>query len=256
MEPPGGAVPGSGGAMNTDRRMRLWSQVAGNAQGAPVGVEHVCAAVISATGVDGVAVTAVLRDGLRETVYASDAIVSELAESTLTLGEGPGVDALAGGPVLVADLTSVDSLARWPVFAPAAVHAGAAAMFALPLRVGAVHVGVMDLYCAEPVVLFGERLADVLVLADTACALLLDAAQHDRPRPSGRRPEPAGLAHPEVHQATGMVTVQLGVTAAVALIRLRAYAYAHDRRLREVAEDVVARRLRFRPDPDGGRGER
>jgi hypothetical protein len=48
-----------------------------------------------------------------------------------------------------------------------------------------------------------------------------------------------------------MITVQLGVSAAVALTRLRAYAYAHDRRLRDVAEDVVARRLRFDPDRDG-----
>jgi hypothetical protein len=107
----------------------------------------------------------------------------------------------------------------------------------------------MDLYRAQPGGLDGERLADALLLADTACALLLDAAQPDRPGLNGRGPESAGLAHPEVHQATGMIIVQLGVTAAVALIRLRAYAYAHDRRLRDVAGDVVARRLRFHPDP-------
>ena len=45
-----------------------------------------------------------------------------------------------------------------------------------------------------------------------------------------------------------MIIVQLGVDAAIALVRLRAYAYAHDRRLRDVAGDVVARRLRFDPD--------
>jgi hypothetical protein len=49
-----------------------------------------------------------------------------------------------------------------------------------------------------------------------------------------------------------MVSVQLGVTAAIALVRLRAHAYANGRRLREVAGDVVARRMRFDPDPDGG----
>jgi hypothetical protein len=257
MKPPSaGAVSGSGGAMNTDRRLRLWSQVVEHAHGAPGGVEHVCAAVKSATGVDGAAVTAVLGSGLRETVYASDQIASELEELTLTLGQGPGVDAFAGGPALAADLTTSECLARWPAFAPAAAHTGAAAMFALPLRVGAIHVGVMDLYRAQPGGLDGERLADALLLADTACALLLDAAQHDRPHPNGRRPEPAGPAHPEVHQATGMIIVQLGVNAAVALIRLRAYAYAHDRRLRDVAGDVVARRLRFDPDPDGDHGAR
>jgi hypothetical protein len=55
-----------------------------------------------------------------------------------------------------------------------------------------------------------------------------------------------------VHQATGMITVQLGVSMAVALVRLRAHAYAHDRRLRDVAADVVARRLRFDPDAETG----
>jgi hypothetical protein len=245
-----------GVAMNTDRRMRLWSQVVAHAHGGPVTVEHVCATVMSAVGVDGAAVTVVLSAGPRETVYATDQVASELEELTLTLGEGPGVDAFAGGPALVADLTAPQCLARWPMFAPAAASAGASAMFALPLQVGAIRVGVMTLYRAQPGRLDGEQLADALMLADTACALLLDAAQHDRPHPDERQPEQAGLAHPEVHQATGMITVQLGVTAAVALIRLRAYAYAHDRRLREVAGDVVARRLRFRPDQDEGLVER
>jgi hypothetical protein len=34
------------------------------------------------------------------------------------------------------------------------------------------------------------------------------------------------------------------------LARLRGYAFGHDRRLGSVAADVVARRLRFRPDTD------
>jgi hypothetical protein len=90
--------------------------------------------------------------------------------------------------------------------------------------------------------------ADALLLADTACALLLDAAGVNARRADRAMPEAATLQHPEVHQATGMIIGQLGVTATVALIRLRAYAYAHDRRLRDVAADVVARRLRFHPD--------
>lgn len=230
----------------------MWSLIVEHAQGGPVGVEHVCAAVMSATGVDGAAVTVVLSNGSRETVYASDQVASDLEELTLTLGEGPGVDAVAGGPALVADLTAPDCLARWPVFAPAAAHTGVRAVFALPLQVGAVRSGVMDLYRAQPGGLDGEQLADALAFADSACALLLDAAHHDRPRPDGRWPEQVGLRHPEVHQATGMITVQLGVTATVALIRLRAYAYSNDRRLRDVAGDVVARRLRFAPDLDEG----
>jgi ANTAR domain len=158
------------------------------------------------------------------------------------------VDAHACGPALVADLTARDCLARWPMFAPAAVQIGVRAVFALPVQVGAIRLGVLDLYRAPPGDLDRQQLADALVLADTACALLLDEARIDESRANGHWPERAGPQHPEVHQATGMIIVQLGVTVAVAFIRLRAYAYAHDRRLSDVAQDVVARRLRFGVD--------
>ena len=47
-----------------------------------------------------------------------------------------------------------------------------------------------------------------------------------------------------------MLTVQLGVPVTEAFARLRAYAYSEDRRLADVASDIVARRLRLDPDPD------
>jgi hypothetical protein len=230
--------------------MRLWSLVVEQAHGGSAEVGHVCAAAMSATGVESAAITVMLPAVARETVYASDEVASELEELTATLGEGPSVDAFGGGPVLVADLRAPECLVRWPVFAPAAVDAGVCAVFALPLQVGAIRLGVLDLYRARPGDLDSEQLADALMLADTACALLLDGAQRDGSHVNGRRPERAALQHPEVHQATGMIIAQLGVSAAVALIRLRAYAYAHDRRLRDVARDVVARRLRFHADGD------
>jgi hypothetical protein len=59
----------------------------------------------------------------------------------------------------------------------------------------------------------------------------------------GQPPELAGH-RAEIDQATGMLTEQLGVGIAAAFIRLRAYAYANDLRLTD-----VARRLRLQPDP-------
>jgi hypothetical protein len=236
-------------AVNGERRMRLWSLVVQQARGRSVAAEDACNAAIMATGVDSGAVT-VIVNGARETVYASDG-ASELEELALVLGEGPCVDAYASGPVLVADLTASECLTRWPGFAPAAAEAGCRAVFALPLQVGGINLGVLDLYRAQAGELDRERVADALGLADTVCALLLDGAHGDDL--GNRQPEQTRLQHPEVHQATGMIIVQLGVTAAVALIRLRAYAYAHDRRLHEVARDVVARRLHFGPEEDGAR---
>lgn len=238
--------------MSTARRMRLWGLVVERASGGPVTVEHACTVAIAATGADGAAVAVVLGASSRETLYAGDGIAADVEDLTTTLGEGPGADALGGGPALAPDLATAQSLARWPAFAPAAVELGVRAIFALPLQVGAIRLGVLDLYRVDPGELDHEQLIDALLLADTVCALLLDAYGREAPPAYGREPESAGLQHPEVHQATGMVSVQLGLTVAMALVRLRAYAYAHDRRLHDVARDVVARRLRFDPDRDCG----
>jgi hypothetical protein len=244
--------------MSTDRRLRLWELVVKHARGTPVTIEDVCAVMVTAAGVDGAAVTVTLSAGARETLYASDPVASDLTELALTLGEGPSVEGSAGTPALVADLATVESMARWPIFAPLAFAAGARAVFALPLQVGGIRLGVIDLYRGRPGPLSKEQVADGLTLADTACAMLIDSTRADNAQgdatqrtgrgANGRVPEHVGLQHPEVHQATGMIIAQLGVTAAVALVRLRAYAYANDRRLRDVARDVVARRLRFPSD--------
>ena len=94
-------------------------------------------------------------------------------------------------------------------------------------------------------------MADALTFAETVSVLLLDGAagmQPDTAELTWQRDDPT--AHQaQVHQATGMIIVQLGVPAETAFARLRAYAYAHDRPLGEVARDVVQRRMRFDPDP-------
>jgi hypothetical protein len=153
--------------------------------------------------------------------------------------------------VLAADLRAADFLARWPVFTPAALDSGAGAVFAMPLQVGAIRVGVLDLYRTRPGPLSPHELADALAFAETAGMLLLDTAagvQPDTAELAWQRDDPT--AHQaQVHQATGMILVQLGVSAEAAFARLRAYAYAYDRRLGDVARDVVERRLRFDPDP-------
>jgi hypothetical protein len=237
--------------MPTDRRVKLWRLVVEQAHGDPVTIDHVCAAMRVVAGVDGVSVTVTLPAGPRETVYASNRVATDLAELALTVGEGPSLSAAGGGPVLAADLTTSERRAEWPAFAAAADAMGVRAVFALPLQVGGVRLGVIDLHRGHAGPLSREQVESALLLADTACALLIDAADKTVPTQPGREPERARLQHPEVHQATGMIIAQLGVSAAVALVRLRAYAYAHDRRLRDVARDVVARRLRFDPDEPG-----
>jgi hypothetical protein len=189
---------------------------------------------------------------VRETVHATDRVAGELEEWQLTFGQGPCVDAFSdGGPVLAGNLNAADCVARWPVFTPAALGSGALAVFALPLQVGAIRLGVLDLYRNRSGSLSPHELADALAFAETAGILLLDTAagvQPDTAELAWQRDDPTA-DQAQVHQATGMILVQLGVGAEAAFARLRAYAYANDRRLGDVARDVVERRLRFAPDP-------
>jgi len=221
-----------------------------------VSTADVCAAVVPGVQVTGAWLSAARDAQAGHLMQVTDKVSRQLAELQLTLGEGPLLDASAsGGPVLASDLADRESGTRWPAFASAACRAGAAAVFVFPLVVGAIRAGVLGLYRDQPGPLSDYQLGDALVFADTATMLLLDA--QDRAGGStgpggGPGGQPADLAshRAEVDQATGMLTEQLGVSITDAFVRLRAYAYANDLQLAEVARDIVARRLRLFPDPD------
>jgi ANTAR domain len=243
------------------RRVVVWGLVAACAagHGRRVSVADVCAVAVSSAEVSGAWVIAASGDGSDFVMHVTDSVSEQLAELQLMLGEGPCHDALAfAAPVLGGDLGDDQSGRRWPVFAPAAFEAGAGAVFAFPLTIGAIRAGVMGLYRSSPGQLAIAQLGDCLILADTATVLLLDGlghgadgmAKNDGAALNGQSPDLA-LHRAEIDQATGMLTVQLGVTAADAFVRLRAYAYARDRRLADVARDIVTRRLRLHPDPPG-----
>jgi hypothetical protein len=249
--------------MPQSRSARIQALVAEQAalRGARVGVVDVCTAAVAALPVGGAGVSAMSRTAASHPLCSTDDISQQLEELQLTLGEGPCVDAFThGSAVLTPDLRTDELQDRWPVFADAALEAGALAVFALPLQMGAISPGVLDLYSRVPVQLDGEELADALAFADIATLVLLDTQIDETGAAAGGmlldgRFEDLGAYRAEIDQATGMLTVQLGVGIEEAFVRLRAYAYAQGRRLAEVAADVVARRLSFSPDTDPDQGD-
>lgn len=251
--------------MNEGRPAVLWGLVAARAAaaGRRVSVADVCAVTVKSAGVSGAWVAAASDREPDFVVCVTDPVCEQLAELQLTLGEGPCHDVLAfAAPVLAADLDEEQSGRRWPGFAAQARRLGAGAVFAFPLTIGAIRAGVMGLYRGSPGPLPDRCFGDGLILADAATMLLLDglgrgadatAAAADGPVLDGQSPDLA-LHRAEIDQATGMLTVQLGLPIAEAFARLRAYAYAQDRRLADVASDIVARRLRLADDPDRASG--
>jgi hypothetical protein len=202
---------------------------------------------VEGVDIDGAAISLHTASSLRETVFASDAIAEMLEDLQFSLGEGACIDAATTGRLaLVDDLNETAQTRRWPVYATAVVErTGVRAIFALPLQWGVVDLGVLDLYRCTPGSLERAQLRDALSAADAATLMMFGL----RTDPADERAWDRSWGdRAEIHQATGMVVAQLGISATDAFARLRARAFAEQRLLREVAHDVVARRLRFTKD--------
>lgn len=233
--------------MATGRRARILTELY------PIGatgleatrLAQVCASV---TGATGAGLMLMSGDVSRGSVAATDDVSTLIEDLQFSLGEGPCVDAFRlDAPVLEPDLADPD-VPRWLAFTPPAVEAGARAVFGFPLQVGTVRLGALNLYDDRPGGLSEDRHADALVMADIAAQALLIMQAHALPGALAVELEAGSNFQYVVHQASGMVAAQLDVSVAQALIRLRAYAFAEARPLRDVADDVVARRLRFEDD--------
>jgi GAF domain-containing protein len=206
---------------------------------------RVCEACPGLAGVTGAGIMLMSGDVHRGTLSASDEVSRLMEELQYTLGEGPCVDAFRQDRV-VAELDLAGPLARrWGAFGPAALRAGARAVFGFPLGVGGVRLGALNLYRNRPGPLSEEQHADMLVLAGVAARWVLRAQAGAAPGAVAMELEAGADLHFAVHNAAGIVSVQEGTSVADALIRLRAFAFANDRRLADVAGDVIARTLRL-----------
>lgn len=231
-----------------ERRARALATLVAHGGGAAA-LGAACAAGLSR--LDGAGVTLIAREGSRERLCATDEVVSRLDELQLMTAEGPGVDAFSrGGPVLTPDLAAPDARRRWPVFAPAARLAGAAALFVFPMQVGAIRLGVVSWYRGTPGPMDPTELADALIFTDLATVVLLREQSEENQRGAHDGADTYPLLRAKVQQATGMISVQLGVGLDAALSRLRSYALAAERPIDEVAEDVISHQVRFTTGPE------
>jgi hypothetical protein len=196
-------------------------------------------------GVTGAGVMLMSGEVPRGSLCTSNKVSQLIEELQYTLGEGPCVDAYQQDRVVTEPDLADPVTRRWPVFTPPALEAGARAVFGFPLRVGTVRLGALNLYRDCPGPLGGDQHADALVIADVAARWVLEAQAGAPFGAVAEELEAGANFHFVVHNAAGMVSVQEGISVTEALIRLRAFAFSNDRLLADVAEDVVARRLRL-----------
>jgi len=231
---------GDAGAWTTARQAMSAAVADESLSGLPAALQRICRAATSSLPLSG-AVVQVITEAREVAVLASSDPASRLlGEITFTVGEGPCLDAFTmGRPVLVPDLLG-EGHRRWPGYVSAIREGGLRATYALPLHVGAVRLGVLELYGARVHSLSTAELSLSLVFAHVATDILLEPPSGSSAELLGDR-SGEGLGHwVEIHQAQGMVTVDLGLDLAGALSLMRAHAFSRDVPLLEVARMILA----------------
>jgi len=230
--------------MADDRLARILSGMAakGGDRRSAIGL---CEASTDILGVSGAGVMLMSGDLPLGSLCATNAVSALIEDLQYTMGEGPCVDAYQHDQVVVEPDLAAPTVARWLAFTPRALQAGARAMFGFPLRVGATRLGALNLYQDQPGLLSDDKFADALVVADLIADWVLVTQASAPPGTLAKELESSANFHFVVHNAAGAVSVQLGISVAEAMLRLRAHAFGNERPLEDVARDVMERRLRF-----------
>lgn len=156
--------------------------------------------------------------------------------------EGPCLDCFQeAAPVVSTDLPTDRD--RWPRFVPAALDLGYHGILALPLRLRDRVLGGLNLFYDQA----GEAVAADRVLgqalADIATIGLVQERTVRESLGLADQLQTALNARIAIEQAKGVLSERAGLEVDQAYERLRGYARSHNRRLREVAHDLLDGRL-------------
>lgn len=204
-----------------------------------------------------------LVDGCEELLDASDAGILladptgelELIASTseaadlvevMHLGaeSGPCIECfLTGAAVSVPDIAADAN--RWPLFRQAALESGFAAIEAIPMRLRNTTIGTLNLLRSSQGAMPDADLSAARAFADVATiGILHERTLREKESLAGQL-QTALNSRVMIEQAKGVVSFTADVPIPEAFTMIRSYARRHGLRLREVAERVVSRELRF-----------
>jgi ANTAR domain/GAF domain len=234
----------AGDGFDRDRIGRVRAQLGAGASDPALSL---CAASASFVRVAGAGIVLVAGGRTLGSVCASDPMTEAVEDIQFSLGEGPGMDAFRQkSPIFVPDLASPE-VTRWSGFREAALRAGVCAVFGFPMLVGPVCIGALNLYHDRAGELTSDQIADAAAVAQVATETVMGWQAAAAVGSLAWQLEQVPTHQAVIHQASGMIAVQIGISVEDGLDLLRAHAFAEGHPLSSVAEAVVTRRLRFRP---------
>jgi GAF domain-containing protein len=181
------------------------------------------------------------------TVASSDDFANEVDEVQYNHGEGPCLESLRTGAVVY--VQEMHTELRWPGYRDHATAAGVRSSLSLPLAVAGVVIGALNMYSTQPNA-FDERLRQQLAMfaaqAAAALAMVLRQARQDQ---TATQLEQALASRTTIDQAMGILMAQQRCTADEAFALLRAHSQNSNRKIRDVAADLIHRVTGELPKP-------
>jgi transcriptional regulator with GAF, ATPase, and Fis domain len=177
-----------------------------------------------------------IEDGLVSTPVHTDPIVVEIDALQHLTGQGPCLDAITEQIIFYAEDLSIDE--RWSHFGPQATSAGIRSVLALPLADEA-RRGAINLYARYPSAFGVVDRGKAAILASLATLALSAAHLHENEERRAENLHTALRTRELIGQAEGILMQRERITANEAFDILRRASQHLNRKLREVAQDVV-----------------
>lgn len=179
------------------------------------------------------------RDGRPLTVASSDARAEEVDEVQYGADEGPCLQTLRTGAAV--DVPDLSTDGRWPKYQPHALDHGVRSSLSLPLAVDGSTVGALNLYGYQPAAFDGAARRQVELFAAQAAAALTLVLRTIGLVEDRANLEQALISRTVIDQAVGILMAQQGCTGDEAFGLLRAHSQNNNRKLRDVAADLITR---------------
>jgi len=152
--------------------------------------------------------------------------------------EGPCLDCFhTGQSVTIENLAA--EVDRWPRFVPAALDAGFASVHGVPMRLRDERIGVLNVFGAHPGTLTDAQAMVSRAMADIATIGILQQRALHRAQETVEQLQVALTSRIMIEQAKGVLAERAGLAMDESFERLRTYARGTNRRLSDVAQELI-----------------
>jgi len=194
------------------------------------------------------------RDGELGTWAFTDPESPTIDRVQYETGHGPCLDALRYGEVLIVDDSEEDD-PRWPRFEDECTRHGVRSTLSLPLVVKDEAIGGLNLYARVPKAFPLDEVRRARVFATSAAAVAYNSLRYHEAVALSDGLTEAMASRATIEQAKGILMARSGIDADAAFQVLVRASQRENRRLRDIAGELVERTAAGQAPPPGAANE-